>query len=114
MQLWRTILLFAKRRIDQARRGELAATGLLPSAWGSGGPARRLNRAAPICENPVRILAVVRLRPGQVTLAVERVNAWLLENKRLGLCYGRLGVIVESLLQAACVLLIAPRLAQEF
>lgn len=34
---------------------------------------------------------------------VERANAWLLENKRFGLGNGRLGVIVESLLQVACV-----------
>ena len=45
---------------------------------------------------------------------VERANAWLLENKRLGLRYDRLGFIVEALLQAACILLVAPRLAREF
>jgi len=38
----------------------------------------------------------------------------LLENKRLGLHYDRLGLIVESLLQAACVFLVAPRLTREF
>ena len=45
----------------------------------------------------------------------------LLENKRLGLSgeflgstrYDRLGFIVESLLQAACMFLVAPRLARE-
>lgn len=41
---------------------------------------------------------------------VERANAWLLENKRLGLRYDRLGFVVESLLQAACIFLVAPRL----
>ncbi len=45
---------------------------------------------------------------------VERSNAWLLENKRLGLRYDRLGFIVEALLQAACIFLVAPRLAREF
>ena len=45
---------------------------------------------------------------------VERANAWLLENKRLGLRYDRLGYIVESLLQAACMLPVAPRLRREF
>jgi len=45
---------------------------------------------------------------------VDRANAWLLENKRLGLRYDRLGFIVESLLQAACAFLVAPRLAREF
>jgi transposase len=45
---------------------------------------------------------------------VERANAWLLENKRLALRYDRLGFIVKSLLQAACVFLVAPRLAREF
>jgi len=53
---------------------------------------------------------------------VERADAWLLENKRLGLSgeplgsmrYDRLGFIVESLLPAACIFLVAPRLAREF
>jgi len=45
---------------------------------------------------------------------VESANAWLLENKRLGLRYDRLGFIVEALLQAACIFLVAPRLAREF
>lgn len=45
---------------------------------------------------------------------VERANAWVLENKRLGLRYDRLGFIVEGLLQAACLFLVAPRLAREF
>ena len=45
---------------------------------------------------------------------VERTNAWLLENKRLALRYDRLGFIVRSLLQAACLFLVAGRLAREF
>jgi transposase len=44
---------------------------------------------------------------------VERSNAWVLENKRLALRYDRLGVIVQSLLQAACLFLVAGRLARE-
>lgn len=44
---------------------------------------------------------------------VERSNAWLLENKRLALRYDRLGFIVQSLLQAACIFLVAGRLARE-
>jgi transposase len=55
---------------------------------------------------------------------VERSNAWLLENKRLalrGACPpartagpgDRLGFIVQSLLQAACLFLVAGRLARE-
>ena len=44
----------------------------------------------------------------------ERSNAWVLENKRLALRYDRLGSIVQSLLQSACVFLVAGRLAQEF
>jgi len=44
---------------------------------------------------------------------VERANAWVLENKRLGLRYDRLGFIVEALLQTACIFLVAPRIAQE-
>ena len=42
---------------------------------------------------------------------MERANAWLLENKLVGLRYDRLGFVVESLLQAACIFLVAPRLA---
>ena len=45
---------------------------------------------------------------------MERVNAWLLENKRLALRYNQLDFIVEGLLQAACILLVAPRLARKF
>lgn len=44
---------------------------------------------------------------------VERTNAWLLENRRLALRFDRLGFIVQSLLQAACVFLVAGRLANE-
>ena len=45
---------------------------------------------------------------------VERSNAWVLENKRLALRYDRLGIIVQSLLQAACLFLVAGKLAREF
>ncbi len=45
---------------------------------------------------------------------VERSNAWLLENKRLALRYDRLGFIVQTLLQTACILLVAGRLVREF
>ena len=45
---------------------------------------------------------------------VERSNAWVLENKRLALRYDRLGFIIQSLLQAACLFLVAGRLAKEF
>lgn len=44
---------------------------------------------------------------------VERSLSWLLENKRLGLRYDRCGFIIQSLLQAACIFLVAPRLARE-
>ena len=44
---------------------------------------------------------------------VERSNAWVLENKRLALRYDRLGFSVQSLLQTACILLVAGRLARE-
>jgi transposase len=43
---------------------------------------------------------------------VERSNAWLLENRRLALRYDRLGFVVQSLLQAACLFLVAGRLAR--
>src|SRR3954469_12667318 len=51
---------------------------------------------------------------GQRRWPVERSNARLLENKRLALRYDRLGFIVQSLLQAACLFLVAGRLAREF
>jgi transposase len=44
---------------------------------------------------------------------VERSNAWILENKRLAIRYDRKGFIVQSLLQAACLFLVAGRLARE-
>ena len=45
---------------------------------------------------------------------VERSNAWILENKRFALRYDRLGFIIQSLTQAACVFLVAQRLTREF
>jgi transposase len=45
---------------------------------------------------------------------VERSNAWLLENRRLALRYDRLGFVIQSLLQAACIFLVAGRLARTF
>jgi transposase len=51
---------------------------------------------------------------GQRRWPVERSNAWLLENKRLALRYDRLGFIVQSLLQAACLFLVAGSIAREF
>src|SRR6201994_1575957 len=51
---------------------------------------------------------------GQRRWPVERSNAWVLENRRLALRYDRLGFIVQSLLRAACIFLVAGRLAREF
>jgi transposase len=51
---------------------------------------------------------------GQRRWPVERSLAWVLENKRLALRYDRLGFIVQALLQAACIFLVAGRLAREF
>jgi transposase len=50
---------------------------------------------------------------GKQRWPLERSNAWLLENKRLALRYDRLGFIIQSLLQAACLFLVAGRLARE-
>ena len=50
---------------------------------------------------------------GERRWPVERSNAWLLENKRLALRYDRLGLIIQPLLQAACLFLVAGRLARE-
>jgi transposase len=44
---------------------------------------------------------------------VERTHAWLLENQRLALRYDRLGFVIPSLLQAACLFLVAGRLARQ-
>ena len=51
---------------------------------------------------------------GRYRWPVERTLSWLLENKRLGLRYDRCGFIIQSLLQAGCIFLVAPRLAREF
>ena len=51
---------------------------------------------------------------GQQRWPVERSNACVLENKRLALRYDRSGFIVRTLLQTACILLVARKLAQEF
>ena len=51
---------------------------------------------------------------GQRRWPVERSNAWVLENRRLALRYDRLGFIIQSLLQAACIFLVARRLARQF
>jgi hypothetical protein len=40
--------------------------------------------------------------------------AWVLENRRLALRNDRLGFIIQSLLQSACMFLVAGRLAREF
>ena len=45
---------------------------------------------------------------------VERSNAWLIENKRLALRYDRCSFIIQALLQAACLFLVAGKLAHEF
>ena len=51
---------------------------------------------------------------GERRWPVERSNAWVLENKRLALRYDRLGFIIQSLLQCACIFLVAGRLARQF
>ena len=43
---------------------------------------------------------------------VERSLAWLLDNRRLALRYDRLGFVTQSLLQSACISLVAGRLAR--
>jgi transposase len=45
---------------------------------------------------------------------VERSLAWVLENRRLALRYDRLAFVVHSLLRAACIFLVAGRLARQF
>jgi transposase len=50
---------------------------------------------------------------GRYRWPVERTLSWLLENKRLGLRYDRCDFIIQSLLQAGCIFLVATRLARE-
>src|SRR4051795_5441022 len=50
---------------------------------------------------------------GQRRWPVERANAWVLENRRLALRYDRLGFIIQSLLQDACIFLVAGRVPRE-
>jgi hypothetical protein len=38
----------------------------------------------------------------------------VLENKRLALRYDRLGFVIQSLLQAACIFLVVGRLSRQF
>jgi hypothetical protein len=38
----------------------------------------------------------------------------MLENKRLALRYDRLGFVIQSLIQTACIFLVAGRLARQF
>ncbi len=45
-------------------------------------------------------------------LVGERSNAWVLETKCLALRHDRLGSLFQSLLQSACIFLVAGRLAQ--
>ena len=59
------------------------------------------------------IVALLAIEPPQ-RQRVERSNAWVLENKRLALRYDRLGFIIQSLLQSACIFLVAKRLARQF
>ena len=47
---------------------------------------------------------------GQRRWPVECSNARGLENRRLALCYDRLDFIIQSLLQSACIFLVARRL----
>jgi transposase len=50
---------------------------------------------------------------GRYRWPVERTLSWLLENKRLGLRYDRCGFIIQSLLQAGCIFLVAAKQARE-
>lgn len=48
----------------------------------------------------------------QVRCIVEHANAWLLANKRLDRRHDRLGAIVDALLTAACIFVVAARLVE--
>ena len=69
-----------------------------------------LRRRVPHRQTPT----AARLRPGHETLARGTHQAWLLENRRLALRTDRLGFIVQSVLRAACLFLVAGKLAQRF
>ena len=49
---------------------------------------------------------------GQVRCIVEHANAWLLANKRLDRRHDRKGAIVDALLTAACIFVVAARLVE--
>lgn len=53
-----------------------------------------------------------RIGLGQVRWIIEHANAWLLASKRLDRRHGRLGAIVDALLTAACILVVAARLVE--
>ena len=48
--------------------------------------------------------------PGTVRCVVEHANAWLLANKRLDRRNDRLTIIIDALLTAACIFVIANRI----
>ena len=48
---------------------------------------------------------------GTVRCVVEHANAWLLANKRLDRRNDRLAMIIDALLTAACIFVLANRLA---
>ena len=47
---------------------------------------------------------------GTMRCVVEHANAWMLANKRLDRRNGRLTIVIDVLLTAACIFLIAKRL----
>jgi hypothetical protein len=52
----------------------------------------------------------LRPRQGTTRCVVEYANAWLLANKRLDRRNDRLAMIIDALLTAACIFVIANRL----
>jgi len=98
-------------------RTALAVMGRIGTAYADRGYDAESNRA--LCRSHGVRPRIGRRRTrhgsglGRKRWPVERTNAWLLENKRLGLRYDRKGFIVTALLQAACLLIVAPRLARD-
>ncbi|MBY0332414.1 MAG: hypothetical protein K2X49_17305 [Acetobacteraceae bacterium] len=68
----------------------------------------RWTRTGLLAKVHVRLASMLRGHPDLV------LNAWVLENRRLVLRYDRLGLVIQSLLQAACIFLVAGRLVREF
>ncbi len=94
------------------QRGQTRANNLTVPAMT---PNVTANSAAGSMPGPPSTSAVSRVDRGLGgrRWPIERSLAWLLENKRLALRYDRLGYVVQSLLESACIFLATRRLGRQ-